>query len=160
MTEVEKLAHFVTDARFEWLSERAREDLKARVLDSIGCAIGALRAGPIAAVRSLLPAADGSCTLIGVGHGSPEHATLYNGALVRYLDFMDIYMAKRHSGHPSDNFAPVLAAAELMGRSGRELLTALAVAYQVQARLLDEAPVESEGFDHTVQLAYSVAAGV
>ena len=44
--------------------------------------------------------------------------------------------------------------------SGRELLTALAVAYQVQCRLSDVAPVRAKGFDHTTQGAYAVAAGV
>jgi 2-methylcitrate dehydratase len=45
----------------------------------------------------------------------------------------------------------VLAAAEYADASGRELLTALAVAYQVQCRLTDEAPVRASGFDHTTQ---------
>src|SRR6185312_15723252 len=44
--------------------------------------------------------------------------------------------------------------------SGRELLVALAVAYQVQCRLSDVAAVRAAGFDHTVQGAYAVAAGV
>jgi 2-methylcitrate dehydratase len=52
-----------------------------------------------------------------------------------------------------------LAAAEYADATGRELLTALAVAYQVQCRLSDEAPVRAKGFDHTTQGAYAVAAG-
>jgi 2-methylcitrate dehydratase len=54
----------------------------------------------------------------------------------------------------------VLAAAEYAHAPGRELLTALAVAYQVQCRLSDEAPVRAKGFDHTTQGAYAAAAGV
>jgi 2-methylcitrate dehydratase len=53
----------------------------------------------------------------------------------------------------------VLAAAEYASASGRELLTALAVAYQVHCRLSDEAPVRAKGFDHTTQGAYAAAAG-
>ena len=53
----------------------------------------------------------------------------------------------------------MLAAAEYASASGRELLTALAVAYQVQCRLSDEAPVRAKGFDHTTQGAYAAAAG-
>ena len=53
----------------------------------------------------------------------------------------------------------MLAAAEYADASGRELLTALAVAYQVQCRLSDEAPVRAKGFDHTTQGAYAAAAG-
>jgi 2-methylcitrate dehydratase len=39
-------------------------------------------------------------------------------------------------------------------------MVALAIAYQVQCRLSDEAPVRSHGFDHATQGAYAVAAGV
>ena len=39
-------------------------------------------------------------------------------------------------------------------------MTALAVSYQVQARISDEAPVRDKGFDHTTQGSYAVAAGV
>ena len=62
--------------------------------------------------------------------------------------------------HPSDNLGAVLAAAEYAGCSGREFLTALATAYQVQCRLSDVAPVRARGFDHTTQGSYAVAAGV
>src|SRR5207244_5412939 len=67
--------------------------------------------------------------------------------------------APAEPGHPRDNLAPVLAAAEYASGSGRELRTALAVAYQVQCRLSDEAPVRARGFDHTTQGAYASAAG-
>jgi 2-methylcitrate dehydratase len=54
----------------------------------------------------------------------------------------------------------VLAASEYAHRNGKDFLTALALAYQVQCRLSDVAPVRAKGFDHTVQGAYSVATGV
>src|SRR5699024_1004031 len=63
------------------------------------------------------------------------------------------------TNHPSDNFGAALAAAEHARASGAELLTALAVAYQVHARLSDVAPVRAKGFDHTTQGAYAAAAG-
>jgi 2-methylcitrate dehydratase len=99
------------------------------------------------------------CTLIGAGRTAPDRAALYNGTLVRYLDFNDSYFAPGETCHPSDNLAPVLAASEYASASGRELLTAVAVAYQVQCRLSDEAPVRAKGFDHTTQGAYAAAAG-
>lgn len=162
MTEVEELARFVVQARCRHMSEEAREQLKIHVLDSLGCAIGALDAGPIRLVREQVEAFGGNplCTLIGGGKNAPDRAAFFNGALVRYLDFMDAYLAKGETCHPSDNLAPVLAAAEFAGQSGKQFLTALAVAYQVQARLSDEAPVRSRGFDHTVQGAYAAGAGV
>ena len=54
----------------------------------------------------------------------------------------------------------MLAAAEYAHADGRMLLTALAVAYQVQNRLSEVAPVRAKGFDQTTQGAYAVAAGV
>ena len=130
------------------------------MLDALGCALGALDAPPVAAVRAQLEDFGGRplCTLIGGGRTAPDRAALYNGALVRYLDFNDAYFAPGETCHPSDNLAPVLAAAEYADASGRELLTALAVAYQVQCRLSDEAPVRAKGFDHTTG-SYAAAAG-
>jgi 2-methylcitrate dehydratase len=161
MTDVERLARFVVTRTWDDISEAARSELKIRVLDALGCALGALGAAPIAAIRAQLDDFGGRplCALIGGGATAPDRAALYNGALVRYLDFNDSYFAPGETCHPSDNFAPVLAAAEYADASGRELLVALAIAYQVQCRLSDEAPVRAEGFDHTTQGAYAAAAG-
>ncbi|MGH2780039.1 MAG: MmgE/PrpD family protein [Thermoleophilaceae bacterium] len=161
MTVVARLARFVLERRWEDLSEAARDELKIRVLDALGCALGALEAPPVGAIRLQLEEFGGRplCTLIGGGRTAPDRAALYNGALVRYLDFNDSYFAPGETCHPSDNLAPVLAAAEYADASGRELLTALAVAYQVHCRLSDEAPVRAKGFDHTTQGSYAAAAG-
>lgn len=162
MTVLDEMAEFIVRASVERVSPARRLDLKIRILDSVGCAIGALGGDPVRHVRAFVVdfASDGSCTLVGGGKSSPDRATLLNGALVRYLDFNDSYLATRETCHPSDNFAAVLAAAELAKTDGGTLLTALAVAYQVQCRLSDVAPVRDRGFDHTTHLAYSVAAGV
>ncbi len=160
MTEVQELARFVADATYDKISAEAVEQLKIRVLDTIGVAIGALDAEPIRAIRQLTDDLGGSpdSTLIGGGKTAPDRAAFYNSALSRYLDFMDSYLAKGETNHPSDNFGAVLAAAESVGASGKELLTAFAVAYQVHARLSDVAPVRAKGFDHTTQGAYAAAA--
>jgi len=161
-TGVERLARFVCRSRWEDISEPAREQLKLRVLDSLGVAFGALDGEPVAMVREQLQEFGGAplATLIGGGRSAPDRAALYNGALVRYLDFNDSYLAPGETCHPSDNLAPVLAAAEYAHADGGTLLTALAVAYQVQNRLSEVAPVRAKGFDHTTQGAYAVAAGV
>lgn len=162
MTLARQLAAFATRSSWEEVSAEARQALKLRVLDSLGCALGALDGEPIASVRAQVEDFGGRplCTLIGGGRSAPDRAALLNGALVRYLDFNDSYLAPGETCHPSDNLGAVLAAAEYAGASGRDFLTALAVAYQVQCRLSDEAPVRAKGFDHTTQGAYAVAAGV
>jgi 2-methylcitrate dehydratase len=162
MTKVQELARFVVQASYDALSSEAKQEIKIRVIDSIGCAIGALRAEPIRMLRAQIEDFGGNrlCTLIGGGKTAPDRAALYNGALVRYLDFMDSYLAKGETCHPSDNIGAILAASEYASTSGKAFLTAVAVSYQVQCRLSDVAPVRHKGFDHTTQGSYSVAAGV
>ena len=161
-TQVEQLARFVARSCWEDLSQPAREQLKLRVLDSLGVALGALDGEPVRMIREQVQEFGGAplATLIGGGRSAPDRAALYNGTLVRYLDFNDSYLAPGETCHPSDNLAPVLAAAEYAHADGAALLTALAVAYQVQNRLSEVAPVRAKGFDHTTQGAYAVAAGV
>ncbi|NJD68429.1 MAG: 2-methylcitrate dehydratase [Candidatus Methylomirabilota bacterium] len=162
MTMAERLAALVLRSSYSDLSRAARQQLKIRILDALGCAIGALDGEPIRSLRAQTEEFGGAqhCTLIGGGQTAPDRTALYNGALVRYLDFNDSYLAKGETCHPSDNLGAVLAAAEYANQDGRGLLTALAVAYQVQCRLSDVAPVRGRGFDHTTQGAYAAAAGV
>lgn len=162
MTIAEQLAAFVVRSRFDDLSGSARTQLKIRVLDAVGCALGAVGTTVAAALRAHTEELGGAraCTLIGGGSSAPDRAAFFNTALVRYLDFNDSYLAEGETCHPSDNMGAVLAACEYADGSGRDFLTALAVAYQVQCRLSDAAPVRAKGFDHTTQGSYAVAAGV
>jgi 2-methylcitrate dehydratase len=156
------LARFASLARWEDVSEEARTALKFRLVDAIGCAIAAQEGPPVQAIRAEIEEFGGNpmCSLIGGGRSSPADAALYNGALIRYLDFNDSYLAPGETCHPSDNIGAVLAAAQYAGAGGRELLTAIAVAYQVQCRLSDEAAVRWKHFDHVTHCAYAAAAGV
>jgi 2-methylcitrate dehydratase MmgE/PrpD-like protein len=92
---VERLGAFAANASFDQLSEAAVEALKLRVLDSLGTALGALDAEPVALVRRQVEDFGGAphCGLIGGGRSAPDRAALLNGALVRYLDFNDAYLA-------------------------------------------------------------------
>ncbi|MGE5189031.1 MAG: MmgE/PrpD family protein [Gemmatimonadota bacterium] len=158
----ERLAAFVEGARWGDVPTAAREALKIRVLDSLGCAFGALGAAPVRMIREEIDEFGGSplCTLIGGGRSAPDRAAFFNGALVRYLDFNDSYLARGETCHPSDNVGAVLAASEYALASGSRFLAALAVAYQVQCALSEAAPVRARGFDHTTQGAFAAAAGV
>jgi 2-methylcitrate dehydratase len=162
MTQVEQLAAFVEHMMYEDMSEEARHQLKIRILDALGCALGAIEGPPIKMLQAQIEDFGGKplTTLIGGGKTAPDRAAFYNSALIRYLDYNDSYIAKKETCHPSDNLGAVLAASEYARRNGREFLTALALAYQIQCRLSDVAPVRAKGFDHTTQGAYAVAAGV
>jgi 2-methylcitrate dehydratase len=162
MTMVNELASFVAAAEYDQLSAAAQTQAKIRVMDALGCAIGALDARPMAMIAAQNAEFGGAplCTLIGGGRTAPDRAAFYNSALVRFLDFNDSYLAPGETCHPSDNLGGVLAACEYADGTGREFLTSLAVAYQVQCRLSDVAPVRAKGFDHTTQGAYALAAGI
>lgn len=161
MTEVQKLAKFVQSRKFSDLSKEAVTELKKRLLDSLGTAIGALEGEPIKMIKAQIEEFGGNplTSLIGGMKTAPDRAAFYNSALVRYLDYNDSYLAKNETSHPSDNIGAVMAAGEYADIDGEDFLTALAIAYQVQCRLDDEAPVRDKGFDHTVQGAYAAAAG-
>ena len=162
MSMVKQLAAFVVGAKYADLSETTLRQEKIRILDALACAIGALDGEPVKIIRSQIRdfGGEGRCTLIGGGRTAPDRAAFYNSALVRYLDFNDGYLAKEETCHPSDNLGAVLAACEYAGCTGKDLLTALAVAYQVLCRLSDVAPVRAKGFDHTTLGSFAVAAGV
>ena len=55
MTQAEQLAAFVARASYGGLSEAARAQLKIRVLDALGCAIGALEGEPVRMLRAQTP---------------------------------------------------------------------------------------------------------
>src|SRR5271170_762141 len=76
-------------------------------------------------------------------------------ALVRYVDFMDNFLAPTETCHTADNFGVALTIADYVGGSGRDLMLGVALGYTVQSRFVDHANFMSSGFDHTSQLAFS-----
>ncbi|WP_375382982.1 MmgE/PrpD family protein [uncultured Sphingomonas sp.] len=155
------IAAFALRVGSDDLDGYAADRLKRSLLDAIGCALGALDAPPVTAIRGLVDefGGTGRATMIGGGRTAPDRACLVNGCLVRYVDFMDNIASKGEVCHPSDNIAALVAAGEHAGASGRDLLLGLAVSYQVQSRLMETLPTMRGGLNYTTPLAYSVAAG-
>jgi 2-methylcitrate dehydratase len=160
VTQVEALAKYAARASFADLSAQSRKALPVHILDSIGCCIAALGAGPIEACRAQVAdfGGDGPCTLIGGGKANPIYAAFWHTALVRYIDFMDNFLAPTETCHTADNFGVALTIADYVGGSGRDLMLAVAVSYTVQSRFVDHANFMTRGFDHTTQLAFSLNA--
>ncbi len=156
-TQVEALAEYAARARFEDLSAESRKQLPVHILDCLGCCIAALGAGPINACREQVAEFGGSgpCTLIGGGKANPVYAAFWNTALVRYVDFMDNFLAQSETCHTADNFGVALTLADYVGASGRDLMLGVALGYTVQSRFVDHANFMTRGFDHTAQLAFS-----
>jgi 2-methylcitrate dehydratase len=157
---VEQIAAFASKARAEDLTQEIRALFKRNILDSLGCALGALGGRPFAKLREQFDAIGrgGRCTLIGGGQTSLDQAAFYNSGLVRYLDLLDSYMGPGGLCHPSDNFGGILATADMVGATGEDFMLALAVAYEVGCRVTAAVPVMAKGFNHALQVALSLAA--
>jgi 2-methylcitrate dehydratase len=156
-TQVEALARYAARAKFEDLSAESRKQLPVHILDSLGCCIAALGAGPINACREQVAdfGGTGPCSLIGGGRANPICAAFWHTALVRYVDFMDNFLAQSETCHTADNFGVALTIADYVGASGRDLMLGVALGYTVQSRFVDHANFMTRGFDHTAQLAFS-----
>src|SRR6266511_6492230 len=74
----------------------------------------------------------------------------------RVIDYNDTYLSKEPA-HPSDNIPAALAMAEAENADGRELVVAIALAYEVQCRLCDAASLRARGWDHVTYGAFSSA---
>ncbi|MBI3878085.1 MAG: MmgE/PrpD family protein, partial [Verrucomicrobia bacterium] len=158
-TLAERIADYAVGLKFEHLPADVVHEVKRRVVDSLGCALGAWEAEPCIIVRRIASSfsAMRGATLFGTRHKAPpDWAAFANGCLVRNLDYNDTYLSKEPA-HPSDNIPPALAVAEAEGASGRELITAIALAYEVQCRLCDAASLRSRGWDHVTYGAFSSA---
>jgi 2-methylcitrate dehydratase len=157
MTQVEALARYAARAKFDDLSAESRKQLPVHILDSLGCCIAALGAGPVQACREQVAEFGGAgpSTLIGGGKANPIYAAFWHTALVRYVDFMDNFLAQNETCHTADNFGVALTIADYVGGSGRDLMLGVALGYTVQSRFVDHANFMTRGFDHTAQLAFS-----
>src|SRR2546422_3786048 len=158
-TLAHQLADYACALRYEDLSKDVVHEVKRRVIDSLGCALGAWKEKPCAIARKVtsdFSARQGS-TIIGTNHKAPpDWATFANGCCIRYFDYNDTYLSKEPA-HPSDNIAAALAVAESVAATGRELITAIALAYEVQCRFCDAASIRARGWDHVTYGTFSTA---
>jgi len=145
-----RLAQYALSIGYEDLDARTAKETKARIVDAFGCALGAFDEEPIRIARKTIDSLShgGAATVLGTpARSSPELATFVNGLMVRYFDFNDTYLSKEPA-HPSDNLAPSFAVGEAEGASGKEVMAAAVVAYEVQCRLCDAADIRHRGWDH------------
>ena len=158
-TLAHQLADYACALQFEDLSPEVVREVKRRVIDSLGCALGAWNEEPCAIARKVVSdfSAKRGSTIIGTHQKAPpDWAAFANGCAIRYFDYNDTYLSKEPA-HPSDNISAALAMAESVGASGRELIAAIALAYEVQCRLCDAASIRARGWDHVTYGAFSTA---
>jgi 2-methylcitrate dehydratase len=158
-TLARRLADYACALNFEDLSPEVVREVKRRVIDSLGCALGAWDEEPCVIARKVVSkfSANNGATVIGTNHKAPPDWTaLANGCAIRYFDYNDTYLSKEPA-HPSDNISAALAIAESVGANGQELITAIALAYEVQCRLCDAASIRARGWDHVTYGTFSTA---
>jgi len=142
-----RLAGYALGLRYQDLDPATVERVRVHLIDSLGCGIGALDEPAVRICREMALPAGGTSTVIGTtSHTTPDLAAFANGAAIRYLDFNDTYVGK-FAVHPSDTIAPCLAVAEAEHASAEELITAIAIAYEVNCRLTDALDISARGWD-------------
>ena len=154
-----QLVDFTRKISYGDLSKATRDATKVRLIDTMGCAMAALLAPPVRVARRLaVPiAGDPSSRLFGtLTRTTPDLAAFVNGAMVRYLDMSDAFLMTS-TAHPSDNIPSLMAIAEATGASGKDLLLAIVISYEVQCRLCDAAPFQVKGWDQPVAGAPAAA---
>lgn len=155
------IADYVTDYHVD--SELAYETARHCLLDTLGCGLEALEfpactklLGPIVP-GTIVP---GGARVPGTRYElDPVKAAFDIGAMIRWLDFNDTWLAAEW-GHPSDNLGGILATADWLSRRAAEegqagptmgdVLTAMVKAHEIQGCLALENAFNRVGLDHVI----------
>jgi 2-methylcitrate dehydratase len=139
-------------------SETAYQTAYYCLLDTLACGFQALKypactklLGPVVPGATLA----GGARVPGTSYElDPVTAAFNIGAMVRWLDFNDTWLAAEW-GHPSDNLGGILAVADYLSRNGRSLsvrdvLTGMIKAHEIQGVLALENSFNRVGLDHVL----------
>jgi 2-methylcitrate dehydratase len=156
-----KIADYIIEYKAD--NSVAREMARYCLMDSLGCAILALSypscnklLGPIVPGATLKAGARVPGTDYQL---EPVQAAFNIGAMIRWLDFNDTWLAAEW-GHPSDNLGAILAIADYLSRQNLQqgypalqigdVITALIKAYEIQGIIALENSFNSVGLDHVL----------
>jgi len=143
---------------YEIASALAYETAAYCLMDTLACGFQALKypactklMGPVVPGATLT----GGARVPGTAYElDPINAAFNIGAMIRWLDFNDTWLAAEW-GHPSDNLGGILAVADYLSRSGkrvavRDVLTGMIKAHEVQGVLALENSFNRVGLDHVL----------
>jgi 2-methylcitrate dehydratase len=152
-----QIADYVT--KYKVTSKEAYETARYCLMDTLGCGFEALEYP--ACTKLLGPVVPGTVVPNGAKvpgtqfQLDPVQAAFNIGAMIRWLDFNDTWLAAEW-GHPSDNLGGILAAADWMSRSSkhpllmRDVLTGMIKAHEIQGVLALENSFNRVGLDHVL----------
>jgi 2-methylcitrate dehydratase len=152
-----QIADYVTGYRVT--SKEAYDTARYCLMDTLGCGLEALEYP--ACTKLLGPIVPGTVVPNGARvpgtqfELDPVQAAFNIGAMIRWLDFNDTWLAAEW-GHPSDNLGGILATADFLSRNSktplvmRDVLTAMIKAHEIQGVLALENSFNRVGLDHVV----------
>lgn len=157
-------AEFAAGLKFEDITDDAIHCAKRFLLDSVGCAIGGSHHEDINIMRETLDDLGGAPQATVYGETKKTDvvsATLLNALKVRVMDYNDIYWVQDPS-HPSDLIPVATSVGEMERKSGKNILAAIVLAYELEMRLCEFAVpgIRERGWHHATltQLASPVVA--
>src|SRR5271165_4457125 len=135
-----------------------------RVIDNASVAIASSNRHAIVSARDMALARPNKAgaSVFGVPptkRVSPEWAAWANGVAVRELDMHDTFLAADYS-HPGDNIPPILAVAQTLDKSGKDLVRGIATGYEIQINLVRGICLHEHKIDHIAHLCPAQAAGI
>jgi len=155
------IADYVLD--YEITSDLAYSTARACLIDTLGCGLEALEYP--ACIKLLGPIVPGTVVPNGARvpgtsyQLDPVQAAFNIGAVIRWLDFNDTWLAAEW-GHPSDNLGAILATADWLSRTAvaankppllmRDVLTAMIKAHEIQGCIALENSFNKVGLDHVL----------
>lgn len=152
------IAGYASALRFDRIPSQVVAAAKQHLVDSLACAIGGYNCNAARIGRRVAKRTEpgGYCgRVLGFGEWTTaESAAFINTVMVRYLDFNDA----THGGHPSDALGGILAVAPAMNKSGKQVLTALVVAYEIITRLIVATGFRERGWDQGFAVGIGSAA--
>ena len=157
---------------FQAESEEARQTARYCLMDTLGCGILALNFSACTKLLGpLVPGAElpGGARVPGTAFElDPVTAAFNIGAMVRWLDFNDTWLAAEW-GHPSDNLGGILAAADYLNRRQNsveeplrvsDVITAMIQAHEIQGTLALNNSFNRVGLDHVLLVRVATTAVV
>ncbi len=160
-----KMAQWALDLKFEDIPEESVWEAKRFLLDSMGCALAAVKNEDMEAMYRFTEKLGGTPEASVIGREyktNASNAALMNCLLTRAMDYNDIYWEEDPS-HPSDLIGTALASGEANGKNGKEVLEAIIIDYELMLRWCHAAHpgVREIGWHHAslVQFVSPVVAG-
>ncbi|MBI2987663.1 MAG: MmgE/PrpD family protein, partial [Deltaproteobacteria bacterium] len=143
-TIAEELAHEAKELTFRELPPEVVHQAKRSVLDTLGIGFGGYLSEPSQIIQSLIKEMNGPAESTVFGSGlktSCLYATLANGVMARYLDYMDTGFLTKEAritmGHHGESVVPILAVGERQHSTGQEVITATVLAYELLNKVAD-----------------------